>query len=290
MIRIRFFGPRELNQKGSRAAQYLWSSQTRRKRGKARTLQHVGLPRKCMCGTVDASARWQAHHAQILKEHGFSPLIFVHVERDVRLLVHGDHFTVEMPTHEEKLFESVLFSKYDGKCTEKLHSDGKTAMEASFLNRVIGWDPTAGRADEPRRDGASRSGIGEFNTSRNSCGQACEVRRTSIAGRYETSECRDATLYRSVTMRVTYLFLDRPDLSFAAGCLAWEMKRPTTKDLEELKRVGHHLRGRRVGATVFEPTSITWSFGGVLRRRPCMLDTWKRKHPAPEKQSCGNHI
>ena len=24
-------------------------------------LEYVGLLRKCMCGTVDASARWQAH-------------------------------------------------------------------------------------------------------------------------------------------------------------------------------------------------------------------------------------
>ena len=71
----------------------------------------------------------------------------MHVERDVRLLVHGDDFMVEMPTHEEKWLESVLFSKYDGKSTEKFQSDGNTAMEASFLNRVIRWDHTSGRAE-----------------------------------------------------------------------------------------------------------------------------------------------
>ena len=46
---------------------------------------------------------------------------------------------------EEKCIGSVLFSKYDGQCTEKSDSDGNTAMGASFLNRVIGWDPTSGR-------------------------------------------------------------------------------------------------------------------------------------------------
>ena len=60
-----------------------------------------------MYGTVDASVRWQAHDAQILKEGGFvqglsNPSLFVHVERDVALLVHGGDFMVEMPTHEEK--------------------------------------------------------------------------------------------------------------------------------------------------------------------------------------------
>ena len=51
-------------------------------------LEHVGLLRRCMYGTVDASAHWQGHQA-----HGFvqglgNPSLFVHVERDVRLLVH----------------------------------------------------------------------------------------------------------------------------------------------------------------------------------------------------------
>ena len=51
-------------------------------------------------GTVDASALWQAHYAQILKGHSFvhglsNPALFVHVERDIRLLVHGDGFMVE---------------------------------------------------------------------------------------------------------------------------------------------------------------------------------------------------
>ena len=67
-------------------------------------------------------------------------------ERYIGLLVHGDDLTVGVPTQEEKWFKSVLFSKHDGKCTEKFPSNGNGAMEASFLNRVIRWDPTSGRA------------------------------------------------------------------------------------------------------------------------------------------------
>ena len=57
-------------------------------------------------------------------------------------------------------------------------------------------------------------------------------------------------------MRVNYLSLDRPDLSFAAGPLARGMKSPTTKDLEELKRVRRYSRGRPVLAIVFEPQTL----------------------------------
>ena len=34
-------------------------------------LEYFGWLRKCICGTVDASARWQSHYAQILKEREF---------------------------------------------------------------------------------------------------------------------------------------------------------------------------------------------------------------------------
>ena len=38
-------------------------------------------------------------------------------------------------------------STYDGKCMEKLHSDGNTLTETSFMNRVIRLDPGSGRAE-----------------------------------------------------------------------------------------------------------------------------------------------
>ena len=66
-------------------------------------------------------------------------------------------------------------------------------------------------------------------------------------------------------MRVNYLSLDRSDLSFAAGSLARGMKSPTTKDLEERKRVGRYLRERPAGAILFEPQNIASRY---LRERP----------------------
>ena len=180
--------------------EYWWSSLDEEKerlaRKKGHDLENVGLLRKCTYGTADAGARWQGHCARILEEHGLvrslsNPFLFVQVERDIRLLAHGGDFMVEMPTHEENWFESVLFSEWDGKCTGEFHSDGNTAMEASFLDRVVRWDPTPARAElEAGCDGASRPWNGEINTSCNSCCQASEVRRTSIAGRCETSERR----------------------------------------------------------------------------------------------------
>ena len=54
-------------------------------------------------------------------------------------------------------------------------------------------------------------------------------------------------------MCVNYLSLARPDLSCESGSLARGMKNLTTKDVEELKRVGSYLRARPVGAIMLEP-------------------------------------
>ena len=56
---------------------------------------------------MDASAGWEGHYAQILRRTRNGPMpsrpsLFVHVKRDVRLLVRGDSFMVEMATHEKK--------------------------------------------------------------------------------------------------------------------------------------------------------------------------------------------
>ena len=95
-------------------------------------------------GRVDASARWQVRYAQILKEHGLvhginNPSLFVYVERDIRLLAHGDDFMAEVPTHEEKWFESVLFSKHDGTRARKFLSDGNIATESVGSHIWHGW-------------------------------------------------------------------------------------------------------------------------------------------------------
>lgn len=227
---------------------------------------YVGLLKKSMYGTVDASARWQAHYAELLKKHGFAqglsnPSLFAHSVRDVRLLVHGDDFMVEMPSTEEKWFEEVLFSQYEGKCTGKFNSDAADPSEASFLNRVIRWDPTAGRAELEADTRHVEMVLRDLGLEEASPVATPVARRTKaeelvlLSGAQPLNDA-DRTLYRSVTMRINYLSLDRPDLSFAAGSLARGMKTPTTKHLEDLKRVGRYLRGRPVGTLIFEAQQL----------------------------------
>ena len=118
------------------------------------------------------------------------------LERDVRLFVHGDEFMVEMPTHEDKRFENVLFPKYNEKHMQKFHLGGNASMETSLLNRVVRCDPASGKAQEEADtrhvcNGASRFWIGEVISGCDSCGHASKVGRTSTADWRENTSTKD---------------------------------------------------------------------------------------------------
>ena len=213
----------------------------------------------------------------MLKEHCFvqglsNPSLSVHVERDIRLYVHGDDYMADMPTHEEKWFARVLCSKYDGMRTGKFHSDGNTAMEVSFLNRVVRWDPAPGRAEleaDTRHVAMVLPdlGIGQVNTSCNSCCKASEVRRTSIAGWCETSERSGYHVERVSHDARELLVTD-------TSRLVIRCRLSSTRDEES------HDERPRGTQTCWAPlakatswsdrcstTNIAWSSGGVLQCR-----------------------
>ena len=141
-----------------------------------------------------------------------------------------------------------LFSKYDGKCTGSSIRIANTLTETSFLNRVIRWDPASGRAELKADTRHVAMVLRDLGLEKSSLVVTPLAKRPQyedflLLARANPLNGEDTTLYRSVTVRVNNLSLDRPDLLFAAGSLARRMKSPTTEDLEELKRVGRFLRG-----------------------------------------------
>ena len=137
-----------------------------------------------------------------------------------------------------------------------------TLTETSFLNRVTRRDPASGRAELEADTRHVAMVLRDLGLEKSSHVVALAAKRPKseellLLAEAKLLNAEDTTLNRSVTMRENNLSLDRPDLSFAAGSLARGMKSPTTKDLEELTRVGRSLIERAtVGANVFEPQSL----------------------------------
>ncbi len=60
----------------------------------------------------------------------------------------------------------------------------------------------------------------------------------------KTLEGATNTLYRSLTMRLSYLAQDRPDIQFSCKELAKGMSAPTEGDWQKLKRLGRYFIGK----------------------------------------------
>ena len=67
-------------------------------------------------GTRDAATNWESHYTHLFLEAGFSqgiasPCIFTHHERDIRVVVHGDDFTVLADEQQIAWLHEYLASK-----------------------------------------------------------------------------------------------------------------------------------------------------------------------------------
>ena len=107
-----------------------------------------------------------------------------------------------------KWFESVLFLKSDGRCTGKFHS-GNIAMEASFLNRVIGWEAHLAGAEleADTRDVAMvlrDLGLEKATPVVILVAKRPESFELLLLESANPLNAEDTTLYRSVTIRVIY--------------------------------------------------------------------------------------
>ena len=99
-----------------------------------------GLWLKTMYGTRDASSTWQKGSTSLLQKHGFRtgqawPCIFLHEERPIRLLVHGDDFLVLADEEGHAIADRVLRERYEFKCGGHI-GPGQTKQRMSVLNRI----------------------------------------------------------------------------------------------------------------------------------------------------------
>ena len=168
---------------------------------------------------------------------------------------------VEMPTHEEKRFDSVLFLQVRRKAHRKVpfkwhHCNGSFVLEPCDPVGSHTWQSRVGGQHEARCNGVSRSGTGEVNARGHSCvAKRPKSEELPLLAGAKPLIAVDTTLYRVSHGACELLVsLDRPDVLFAAGPLARGMKSPTTN--KELKRVGRYLRRRPVAGIVFEPPTL----------------------------------
>ena len=212
------------------------------------------LLKRCLYGTRDAPARWEAYLAAELAKMGFmrgaaSACCFQHHSRDLRCVVHGDDFVFVGPDDELLWVGAEMRKSFLIKEIGKLGGDADDMQELRVLNRVLRWETWGVRIEaDPRHQEILIDGLPAGPRSVSTPGVK---ERGADAGTLDS--CRnlpadsplteqEVTAYRSSVARANYLALDRPELAFAAKELCRRMSAPVRSDVAALERLLRYLR------------------------------------------------
>ncbi len=199
---------------------------------------------KAMYGTSDAAQNCERAYESAFVNLGFkqgksSPCLFYHSEKDLRVVVHGDDFTFVGDDSNLKWITAELKKVYEFKVRATLgpeHSDDKSVRIpdriVSYNERGIQYEP-----DQPHVEIVIKTPSLEKGKSVVTPGAKEKVDTDSE----KSLEGAQATSYRSLTVRLSYLAQDRPDRQFSCKELAKGISSPTEGDWLKLKRLGRYL-------------------------------------------------
>ena len=239
-----------------------------------------------MYGTRKAASNWEAHYSDWLLEIGFErgtgyPSIFVHKERNIKLLVHGDDF-ITAGRHEQLVwFEREMNQKYESKHI-RLGTTKGAVKQIKVLNRIITWEEESISVEADTRHimtALKDLGLevakevvtpalrehGEKSNDQEGIEAGERIvkgKRMKIQGdgrpltymaskrvkednEEEELQADEATLFRSVVARFNYLSPDRQDIMYAVRECAKGMAKPKVRDMIKLKRIGRYVLGRK---------------------------------------------
>ena len=218
--------------------------------------------KRCLYGTRDAPARWEAFLAGELQAMGMkqgkaSPCCFAHDSRDLICVVHGDDFTFAGSDADLEWALREMEKRFLVKVVGKLGGDKGDDRELRVLNRIIRWrdsgvyyeaDP---RHSEILQEAYNPEGkkvttpVVKTKTEKKRFEEEENPDNEALSEKAEEELLGegDARLYRSGAARANYLSLDRPDIAYASKELCRRMCRPGAKDLAALRRLVQYLAG-----------------------------------------------
>ena len=216
----------------------------------------VGYLVKSLYGTRDAAANFQQEVRKFMESKQFtisrySPCMYHHQARGLRVLVHGDDFVTSGDRAEVLWLQEQLARIFEvktkligqaGMVGEKL----RVQEEGKILNRLVRWtaDGFEYEADLRHVDiMTAELGLQEAKSVRT----PGEVVKPWEEAEEEPLGAKEATRFRGLAARANFLALDRSDIQYSVKELCRHMASPTTQAWKKLKRLGRYLvRARRV--------------------------------------------
>ena len=180
-----------------------------------------------------------------------SPCVFYMRDRNLRVVVHGDDFTVLGYVEDLDWFRRMISEEYEVKFRGRIGPGEDDDKSIRILNRVVEWSPEGiwYEADQRHaeiivdRMGLSGSGKGVVTPG---------MRKEEEPGDDEELNRTDSTAYRGLVARGNYLTQDRSDIQYAVKELSRAMASPTVGDWKSLKRLARYLVDRTRVKVKFE--------------------------------------
>ena len=211
-----------------------------------------GKLNKAMYGTRDAAQNWEYAYIEWLESIAFrrgraSPCVFYHEDKGIRLVVHGDDFTVL--GYEESLdwFRRCINEKFEVKFRGRLGPEDTDDKCIRILNRVVTWTDNGIEYEADQRHSdiiISKLGYGKETNGVVTPGEKSDNQDIRREGDEDEMNKEDAKMYRALVARANYLAQDRTDIAFAVKELCRNMSSPRQGDWKALKRLGRYLVGK----------------------------------------------
>jgi hypothetical protein len=238
-----------------------------------------------------------------MKAQGFRrlrsvPVAFVHPERDMMAVVHGDDFVFVGLDEDLDYILKVLEANYELKNRGRLGSGEKDLKQIDMLGRIIKLeaDGITWQGD-PRHQQLLEDYFGMDSTTKTLSKNGYEDDGQDDDGELTKEEFKS---YRMLAARLNYMAQDNPMVQYAAKEVCRAMSRPTAKDFAKIKKVVRFLKG--LGAVIWkykwqcedESCNITvyvdsdWAgcketrrstSGGVIKVGQHVLRTWSSTQP-----------
>ena len=250
---------------------------------------YVGLLHRSLYGTRDAPSNWEMAIRDVMEKLEFeqgksSPCLYFHQARNILCSVHGDDFMI-LSTHVDALcLRDQLAKEWTVETRGIMAPPGSgisgAIQQLSVLNRLVTWTQNGLELEaDPRHVDIvlQESGL--------SSGSSVTSPLVKLKAMDETDDealsDEDAARYRSLSMRIGYLSLDRPDLLRATRELAKGLQNPTRYHWSLLKRIARYLKGhgRLVQKFDYQEKFVeitVWSdadHGGCIRTRKSTTGT-----------------
>ena len=206
-----------------------------------------GLLIKSLQGTRDAAQNWEAAYTHLLTNNGFTqgkstPCMFYHPQRNIRVVVHGDDFTILGHEKELDWFRGVIQKTFEVTFRGRIGPGPKDSKSIKLLNRVIEWNEKGITYEADQRHSDMIVTMLGYKL-----GESKSVKvpgeKFILGENEEPVSNSEATQFRAIVARANYLAQDRSDIMFSVKELTRHMSKPTLASWAMLKRLGRYLLG-----------------------------------------------